>query len=137
MKVELYLRSIMQEHPDTSCVVRENDDLEPRAGWANWKFDWGAHRWRDGELRVKERELASDECLNSRIRMLKLRKENTGGLAFDPITTAVLKLDQEGMQILEIMKTGQVSCKSYDNKKHENSMLENFTAELSRLLRVS
>lgn len=113
MKVELYLRSIMQEHPDVKVMDSGSERTTEQAecgdqrgkSWENWKFDWGAHKWRDGELRAPAESSKSDLCLHNRIDLLRLRKEKFGGLVFDPTTTVVLKVDEQGFEALNAMKS--------------------------------
>ncbi len=42
-----------------------------------------------------------------RINMIKIRKENFGGVIFDSFTTAIYKVDSDGYRFIELLKAGE------------------------------
>jgi hypothetical protein len=114
MEVELYLRSIMQEHPDNALRSDQDcapaghpsqGDLDSTRAWGNWRFDWGLNKWRNGEPWAPEGGARRPLDFSTWLRLLRLRDEEFGGLAFDPTTTAVLKLDREGMEAIRAVRS--------------------------------
>ena len=106
MKIELYLRTIMQEYPDerqyNSKTLVNND----RECWSNWTFDWGAQKWRNGELLKETESEMTEQTSQSKLKNLEVRKEIFGALLYDRLSTAVYKVNSEGLSAIELLRCG-------------------------------
>jgi len=99
MKVELFLESIHQEYADPNKRKKLNG--------AQWHYKWGgdwAGDWvyRSGVLNCNfnRKELKGI----NRVLTFKLRKENFGGLIYDPVSSAVFRADKEAFEAIQLLK---------------------------------
>lgn len=104
MKIDLFVRSIYAEYPRE--INRDN--------WNEWSYEqryseWGEYRppGRDGNTR--------------KLRRLKMREEEFGGLTFDPETNTVYRVDHDGLELLNLLMKG--------NKVSDVKSLNHFIAE--------
>ncbi len=110
MDIELYLRFINQEFPDshrTSQIKNlDNDNVfEERwpydwnvwpYDWANWPDDWP---YRHGYYPESTNNIDSDRFL--------IREEFFGALLYDQQSSAVFKLDKDGYDFIRRILTGK------------------------------
>lgn len=91
--MELYLRFIQQEFPDERVVE------QPTVSWEY--VGWDPYDPRP--LSNCDSEIPKGV---KRVNNLKARKESFGGLVYDPMTTAVFKVDHDEFRILKLLCKG-------------------------------
>lgn len=112
MKIELFLESIDQDFSAQTVKAGVGVD-ESRAGWSNWN-NWT--NWDNWTNWTNWNNAALTESPHAAaFRHLRVRQESFGGLAFDPSTRRIYKLDKEAYDALLLLAYNiSPECASYD-----------------------
>lgn len=115
MKFELYVRHILQEHPDFEMPA------------ANWTGRWvkSPTYGKFCPCKGSVARVPTDEL--SDVMSVFLRSESFGGLMYDSRTTAIYKLDKEAFSLVQDLQ-------SIMNKKSIKKNDPNIESKLSKLL---
>lgn len=110
MEVSIYLLNINQETTTpASQVIPPPTNLDKPTSQAPSEccVKWGEccvwRNWSDMSMRSKP---LSDIELEAHVRSLLTRKEEFGGLAYDPLSGRVLKIDAEGLDAIKLLQEG-------------------------------
>lgn len=122
MKIELYLRSLLQEYPDSFKSATE------------WPAQWSYHHdyWEQWRYQSQSKTIDLPNG-TARIKLLKLREEKFGGLLYDPISTAVFKVDREAFKTLTLLQNGLSLDQIMDSIRVPVSTLNEFIQKLKDL----
>jgi hypothetical protein len=132
MRIELYLRDVMQDFPDDKyCLSKYSEKSNNWNDSPPWYNPWTNNPWyqtMDSRM-LFDSQKASHEVTER----LKIRREEFGGLLFDPLTAAVYKADAEACNFIELVKAGDIPDEAGRKMKLQQDQLMDFMKQLEKL----
>lgn len=144
-EIELYMYSLNQEFPASrgheSFLKRRSETYAERSGKLlaieqiaaevyrpaadDWGAEWVHNQWMENYTKTAGRSLAraADPMAS-----LIMRREDFGGIAFDPISDRVYKVNEAGYALLEEIQTShrEKALHAFRSKQFKSEEIEHF-----------